>query len=213
MPELTVNGESPSTIHFAEAFDMRADRDRDHGADRALGDAGSHDDDRICHLGDRMRLREASVESTLSPKQTAGRTARRPCAYVCGFSTAELQKATAESASAASACLRARARPATRDWTQATTSSSVGDAIRFFGDGWQIAKRLGARSLLARAGHGRRVRLRKTASLYLTKKAVGGGNLIRDGREPRRRPSEATGGGGGRRCERSRMSSCRSQAA
>jgi len=58
----------------------------------------------------------------------------------------------------------------------------LGDAIRFFGDGWQIAKRLGARRYW-------RVPVMDgefvcESTTYLTKKAVGGGNLIVMGESP-----------------------------
>ena len=58
----------------------------------------------------------------------------------------------------------------------------LGDAIRFFGDGWQIAKRLGARRYW-------RVPVMDgefvcESTTYLTKKAVGGGNLIIMGESP-----------------------------
>ena len=55
MPELTANGVAIDDT-FAEAFGMRATAIVI-TADHALGDAGSHDDDRDRHLGHRMRLR------------------------------------------------------------------------------------------------------------------------------------------------------------
>ena len=74
------------------------------------------------------------------------------------------------------ACSPAPARPATPDLEAGEDKLKLGDAIRFFGDGWQIAKRLGAKRYW-------RVPVMDgefvcESTTYLTKKAVGGGNLI-----------------------------------
>src|SRR4249920_3995176 len=85
---------------------------------------------------------EAGIDSELSPRETPD---RRPGIRVLLFavSTAELQKQLQNRVgqcvltSPGSACYAGL--------DSGDDKLKLGDAIRFFGDGWQIAKRLGAR--------------------------------------------------------------------
>ncbi len=171
MPELTVNGVAIDDT-FAEAFGMRATaivitapttRWATQAATTMTGFATS-----VIGCGC-----EASVESILSPQQTPD---GRPGVRVLMFavSTAELQKQLQNRVgqcvltSPGSACYAGL--------DSGDDKLKLGDAIRFFGDGWQIAKRLGARRYW-------RVPVMDgefvcKSITYLTKKAVGGGNLI-----------------------------------
>ena len=177
MPELTANGIAIDDT-FAEAFDMRAtaivitaptERWAAQAATTMTGFATS-----VIACGC-----EASVESILSPQQTPdGRPGVRVLLFA--VSTAELQKQLQNRVgqcvltSPGSACYAGL--------DSGEDKLKLGDAIRFFGDGWQIAKRLGARRYW-------RVPVMDgefvcESTTYLTKKAVGGGNLIIMGESP-----------------------------
>jgi formylmethanofuran--tetrahydromethanopterin N-formyltransferase len=124
---------------------------------------------------------EAGIDRELSAKETTdGRPGVRVLLF--GVSTAELQKQlTARVAqcvltSPGSACYAA---------IEGEETLRLGNALRYFGDGWQISKRFGAK-------HFWRIPVMDgefvcEATTALTKKAVGGGNLIIIGRT-----SEAT---------------------
>ena len=177
MPELTVNGIAIDDT-FAEAFDMRATaivitaptaRWAAQAAETMTGFATS-----VIACGC-----EAAVESVRSSEQTPD---GRPGVRVLMFavSTAELQKQLQNRVgqcvltSPGSACYAGL--------DSGDDKLKLGDAIRFFGDGWQIAKRLGARRYW-------RVPVMDgefvcESTTYLTKKAVGGGNLIVMGESP-----------------------------
>jgi formylmethanofuran--tetrahydromethanopterin N-formyltransferase len=119
---------------------------------------------------------EAGIDRELTVKQTPD---QRPGVRVLlfGISTAELQKqlqarvAQCVLTSPGSACYAA---------IEGEEALRLGDALRYFGDGWQISKRLGAK-------HFWRIPVMDgefvcEATTALTKKAVGGGNLIIIGR-------------------------------
>ena len=150
---------------------------------------------------------EAAIESVRSPQQTPD---GRPGVRVLMFavSTAELQK---QLQNRVGQCVLTSPGSACYAGIDAGDDKlKLGDAIRFFGDGWQIAKRLGARRYW-------RVPVMDgefvcESTTYLTKKAVGGGNLIIMGAEPGE-DARGDGGGGRRRCARSPTSSCRFRAA
>ena len=79
-------------------------------------------------------------------------------------------------------CSPARGRPATQELDKGDDKLKLGAAIRFFGDGWQIAKMLGYRRYW-------RVPVMDgefvcESTTYLTKGAVGGGNLLIMGATP-----------------------------
>jgi formylmethanofuran--tetrahydromethanopterin N-formyltransferase len=119
---------------------------------------------------------EAGIDRELSAKETPdGRPGVRVLLF--GVSTAELQKQlTARVAqcvltSPGSACYAA---------IEGEEALRLGNALRYFGDGWQISKRFGAK-------HFWRIPVMDgefvcEATTALTKKAVGGGNLIIIGR-------------------------------
>ncbi len=140
MPELIANGIAIDDT-FAEAFDMRAtaivitaptERWAAQAAETMTGFATS-----VIGCGC-----EAGAESVRSPEQTPD---GRPGVRVLMFavSTAELQKQLQNRVgqcvltSPGSACYAGL--------DSGDDKLKLGDAIRFFGDGWQIAKRLGAR--------------------------------------------------------------------
>jgi formylmethanofuran--tetrahydromethanopterin N-formyltransferase len=177
MPELMANGVVIDDT-FAEAFDMRATaivitaptaRWAAQAAETMTGFATS-----VIGCGC-----EAGVESVRSSGQTPdGRPGVR--VLIFGVSTAELQKQLQNRVgqcvltSPGSACYAGL--------DSGEDKLKLGDAIRFFGDGWQIAKRLGDRRYW-------RVPVMDgefvcESTTYLTKKAVGGGNLIVMGESP-----------------------------
>ncbi len=140
MPEVKVNGIDIDDT-FAEAFDMRAtaivitaptERWAAQAATTMTGFATS-----VIACGC-----EASVESILSPQQTLdGRPGVRVLLFA--VSTAELQK---QLQNRVGQCVLTS--PGSACYAGLETGEDklkLGDAIRFFGDGWQIAKRLGAR--------------------------------------------------------------------
>ena len=159
------------------------DRDRYHRADRALGGAGGHDDDGLRHLGDRVRLRGGDRERSLAPTN-AGRTTRRSRAHVRG-----LDRGTAEATAKPRRAMRAhqprlgllRGIGLRRRQAQARRRHSF---LRR-----RLADRQTARRppILARAGDGRRVRLRVD---HLSHQEGGRRRQSHyHGGEPRRRPS------------------------
>lgn len=171
MPQLTVNGIRVDDT-FAEAFGMRAtalvitapsERWAQQAALTMTGFATS-----VIACGC-----EAGIDRPLAPERTRdGRPGWRVLLFA--MSTAELQKQVQNRVgqcvltSPGSACYA--------DLDSETERLKLGDALRFFGDGWQIAKRFGDRrywrvpvmdgEFVCEAGTG------------LTKAAVGGGNLI-----------------------------------
>src|SRR5579871_3693628 len=140
MPELTANGIAIDDT-FAEAFDMRAtaiiitaptERWAVQAAETMTGFATS-----VIGCGC-----EAGVESARSPDETPdGRPGVRVVLFA--VSTAELQKQLQNRVgqcvltSPGSACYAGLAAGADQ--------LKLGAAIRYFGDGWQIAKKIGAR--------------------------------------------------------------------
>ena len=77
---------------------------------------------------------------------TRRRTAGRACGCCCSRFRRPNCRSNCKTASA-NASSPARARPATPASTQARSKLKLGDAIRFFGDGWQIAKRSAAAAI------------------------------------------------------------------
>ena len=190
MRELTVNGVAIDDT-FAEAFDMRAtavvitapsERWAAQAAATMTGFATS-----VIGCGC-----EAGVESVRSPEQTPD---GRPGVRVLMFavSTAELQK---QLQNRVGQCVLTSPGSACYAGIEAGDDKlKLGDAIRFFGDGWQIAKRLGPRRYW-------RVPVMDgefvcESTTYLTKKAVGGGNLIVMGASPAKTSRCDRGGGRG----------------
>jgi formylmethanofuran--tetrahydromethanopterin N-formyltransferase len=171
MHALNVNGVAIDDT-FAEAFDMRATailitaptvRWAAQAAATMTGFATS-----VIGCGC-----EAGVERVKSPRETPdGRPGVR--VLIFAVSTSELQRQLQNRVgqcvltSPGSACYAGI--------ESGEEKLKLGAAIRFFGDGWQIAKRLGSRRYW-------RVPVMDgefvcESTTYLTKKAVGGGNLI-----------------------------------
>src|SRR5258707_2892933 len=170
MPQLTVNGIAIDDT-FAEAFDMRAtaivitaptERWAVQAATTMTGFATS-----VIACGC-----EASLESICSPEQSPD---GRPGVRVLMFavSTAELQR---QLQNRVGQCVLTSPGSACYAGLQGEETLELGDAVRFFGDGWQISKRFGGKRYW-------RVPVMDgefvcEATTGLTRRAVGGGNLI-----------------------------------
>jgi len=119
---------------------------------------------------------EASIDCELRAKQTPD---RRPGVRVLLFavSTAELQK---QLQTRVAQCVLTSPGSACYAGLDGEETLRLGDALRYFGDGWQISKRLGGK-------HYWRIPVMDgefvcEATTGLTKQAVGGGNLLIMGR-------------------------------
>jgi formylmethanofuran--tetrahydromethanopterin N-formyltransferase len=119
---------------------------------------------------------EAAIDRTLTSKETPD---GRPGVLVLMFavSTAELQK---QLLARVGQCVLTSAGSACYAGLDGTETLKLGDAIRYFGDGWQISKRFGGR-------HYWRIPVLDgefvcEGTTGLTKNAVGGGNLLIMGR-------------------------------
>jgi formylmethanofuran--tetrahydromethanopterin N-formyltransferase len=119
---------------------------------------------------------EAGIDRELAAKQTPD---RRPGARVLLFavSTSELQK---QLAARVAQCVLTSPGSACYAGIEGEETLRLGNALRYFGDGWQISKRFGAK-------HFWRIPVMDgefvcEATTGLTRKAVGGGNLLIIGR-------------------------------
>ncbi len=117
---------------------------------------------------------EAGIDAELTAKQTPD---RRPGVRVLLFavSTSELQK---QLAARVAQCVLTSPGSACYAGMEGEEALRLGNALRYFGDGWQISKRFGAK-------HFWRIPVMDgefvcEATTGLTKKAVGGGNLLID---------------------------------
>ncbi len=119
---------------------------------------------------------EAGIDRELSVKQTPdGRPGVRVLLF--GVSTTELQK---QLTARVAQCVLTSPGSACYAGIEGEEVLRLGNALRYFGDGWQISKRFGAK-------HFWRIPVMDgefvcEATTALTKKAVGGGNLIIIGR-------------------------------
>lgn len=119
---------------------------------------------------------EAGIDRELSAKQTPdGRPGVRVLLF--GVSTTELQK---QLTARVAQCVLTSPGSACYAGIEGEEALRLGNALRYFGDGWQISKRFGAK-------HFWRIPVMDgefvcEATTALTKKAVGGGNLIIIGR-------------------------------
>ena len=174
MPDITRNGVLIEDT-FAEAFDMRATalvitapspRWARQAAVTATGFATS-----IIGCGV-----EAGIDATLDPEATPdGRPGVR--VLLCAGSTGELQK---QLLARVAQCVLTSPGSACYAGLDGAESLKLGDGLRYFGDGWQISKRIGGRHIW-------RIPVMDgefvcEATTGLTKGAVGGGNLILMGR-------------------------------
>jgi formylmethanofuran--tetrahydromethanopterin N-formyltransferase len=119
---------------------------------------------------------EAGIDRELSAKETPdGRPGVRVLLF--GVSTTELQK---QLTARVAQCVLTSPGSACYAGIEGEEALRLGNALRYFGDGWQISKRFGAK-------HFWRIPVMDgefvcEATTALTKKAVGGGNLIIIGR-------------------------------
>jgi formylmethanofuran--tetrahydromethanopterin N-formyltransferase len=119
---------------------------------------------------------EAGIDGELAGKETPdGRPGQRVLLFA--VSTGELQK---QLQARVGQCVLTSAGSACYAGLRAEESLKLGRALRYFGDGWQISKRLGSR-------HYWRIPVMDgefvcEATTGLTKNAVGGGNLLIMGR-------------------------------
>ena len=171
MRALTVNGVAIDDT-FAEAFDMRATAivitapTARWAAQAAVTMTGFATSVIACGC-------EAGLERVLTPRETPdGRPGVRVLLFA--VSTAELQR---QLINRVGQCVLTSPGSACYAGIDAGEDKlKLGAAIRFFGDGWQIAKRLGARRYW-------RVPVMDgefvcESTTHMTKSAVGGGNLI-----------------------------------
>jgi formylmethanofuran--tetrahydromethanopterin N-formyltransferase len=115
---------------------------------------------------------EAGIDAEISPRETPD---RRPGvrALLFAMSTGELQK---QLQNRVGQCVLTTVGSACYAGLEGEETLKLGSALRFFGDGWQVSKRLGRK-------HYWRVPVMDgefvcEASTGLTKNAVGGGNLL-----------------------------------
>jgi formylmethanofuran--tetrahydromethanopterin N-formyltransferase len=122
---------------------------------------------------------EAGIDRELAPKETPdGRPGVRVLLFA--VSTTELQK---QLQARVGQCVLTSPGSACYAGISAQETLRLGDALRYFGDGWQISKRLGSRRywrLPVMDGE-----FVCEATIGLTKAAVGGGNLLIMGRTAR----------------------------
>ncbi len=178
MPQLIANGVRIDDT-FAEAFDMRATaivitadsaRWARQAAETMTGFGTS-----VIGCGC-----ETAIDRELGPDTTPdGRPGVRVLLFA--VSTAELQK---QLQNRVAQCVLTSPGSACYAGLDGAEQLKLGNALRFFGDGWQIAKRLGGKRYW-------RVPVMDgefvcEATTGLTKNAVGGGNLILMGKNPRR---------------------------
>lgn len=115
---------------------------------------------------------EAAIDRDLAPKETPdGRPGVR--VLIFSVSTDELQK---QLTNRVGQCVLTCPGTACYSGMNGSTELKLGSALRYFGDGWQISKKLGGR-------HFWRVPVMDgefliEATTHMTKEAVGGGNLL-----------------------------------
>lgn len=176
MPELTRNGVRIDDT-FAEAFDMRATalvitapslRWARQAAISLTGFATS-----VIGCGV-----EAAIDAELADDATPdGRPGVR--VLLCAGSTSELQK---QVQARVGQCILTSPGSACYAGIEGTEKLKLGDALRFFGDGWQISKRLDGRRYWRVPVMDGEFLCEGTTGL--TKQAVGGGNLLLLARSP-----------------------------
>jgi formylmethanofuran--tetrahydromethanopterin N-formyltransferase len=178
MPQLIANGVRVDDT-FAEAFGMRATavlitadsaRWARQAADTMTGFATS-----VIGCGC-----EAAIDHELGGGETPdGRPGVRVLLFA--VSTAELQK---QLQTRVAQCVLTSPGSACYGGLAGEETLKLGNALRYFGDGWQIAKRLGEKRYWRMPVMDGEFVCEATTGL--TKNAVGGGNLILMGRESRR---------------------------
>ena len=177
MSQLTVNGIRVDDT-FAEAFEMRATAltITAHNAAWARQAAETMTGFATSVIGCGC---EAGIDRVLNPDETPdGRPGVRVLLFA--VSTSELQK---QLQARVGQCVLTSPGSACYAGLEAEERLKLGSAVRLFGDGWQISKRFAGK-------HYWRVPVMDgefvcEAATGLTKGAVGGGNLLIMGREPR----------------------------
>lgn len=178
MPELTVNGVAIDDS-FAEAFDMKAtalvitaDSER-WARQAAVTMTGFATSVIACGC-------EAGIDRGLAPHETPdGRPGVRVLLFAVSWT--EMQKQLQNRVgqcvltSPGSACYAGM--------SEGDDRLQLGAAIRYFGDGWQISKKFGARRFWRIPVMDGEFVCESTA--WMTNKAVGGGNLLMMGASPR----------------------------
>jgi formylmethanofuran--tetrahydromethanopterin N-formyltransferase len=121
---------------------------------------------------------EAGIDRELKTTETPdGRPGVRVLLFA--VSTSELQK---QLANRVGQCVLTAPGSACYAGLEAEETLRLGNALRYFGDGWQISKRIGERHLWRMPVMDGEFVCEATTGL--TKKAVGGGNLLIMGRKP-----------------------------
>lgn len=170
MPQLTVNGIRVDDT-FAEAFGMRATAltitAPTMGWARQAAVTMTGFGTSVIGCG-----AEAGIDRELTPQETPdGRTGVRVLLFA--VSTAELQK---QLQNRVGQCVLTSPGSACYAGLEGEETLKLGNALRFFGDGWQVAKRLGnKRYWRVPVMDGEFV---CEATTGITKAAVGGGNII-----------------------------------
>jgi formylmethanofuran--tetrahydromethanopterin N-formyltransferase len=170
MPELNVNGVTIDDT-YAEAFGMRATAIVITGPNRKWmrQAAASMTGFATSVIGCGC---EAAVDAEIPPSETPdGRPGCR--VMVFAMSTDELQK---QLLNRVGQCVLTSPGSACFAGLKGATTLKLGSALRYFGDGWQVSKKLGGR-------HFWRIPVMDgefvcEATTGLTKEAVGGGNLL-----------------------------------
>jgi hypothetical protein len=160
---------------FAEAFGMRATAVVITADSARWARQARADDDRLCHLGDRLRLRGGH-----RPRARRQGHARRAAGRACAPGSRSRPPSCRSSCRRVAQCVLTSPGSACYAGLDGEEALRLGNALRYFGDGWQIAKRLGAKRywrLPVMDGE-----FVCEATTGLTKQAVGGGNLLIAGR-------------------------------
>src|SRR5262247_4730264 len=177
MSQLTVNGIRVDDT-FAEAFEMRATAltITAHNAAWARQAAVTMTGFATSVIGCGC---EAGVDRVLSPWKTPdGRPGCRVLLF--SVSTSELQK---QVQGRVGQCVLTSPGSACYAGLEGAETLKLGDALRYFGDGWQISKRFGGKRYWRIPVIDGEFLCEGTAGL--TKQAVGGGNLLIMGRSAR----------------------------
>ena len=126
--------------HLRRGLRHARDGDRHHRRHARLGAPGGGDDDRLRHLGDRLRLRgRHRPRARCRPRR---RTRGPASACCCSPSRPAMLETQLHDAGRPVRAHLSRARPASPAST-GEEKIKLGAAIRYFGDGWQIVQALG----------------------------------------------------------------------
>ena len=183
---MTIDG-VPIADTFAEAFPMTAARAIVTADTPRWAEIAGADDDRLRHQRHRLRRRGRPSSATLAARRDARRPARASASCVFAFSRDALEKALANRVGQ---CVMTCPTTACYNGLPVGEKTiNVGGRLRYFGDGWQISKRLDGRRYWRIPVMDGEFTCEET---FGTTKGVAGGNIIllgdRPRRDPRRRP-------------------------